>query len=127
MGGAFGGKETQANHTAAWTALLAKATGRPIKVRLFRDDDQKITGKRHPFLYRYEVGFDGEGRVLALDAMLAADAGFFATAMLAPGENEDGRFRSASTRSNDRSRHRTVALVSIGTGTLGYLVMLLGK
>ena len=34
------------------------------------------TGKRHPFLYRYTVGFDGEGRVLALDAMLAADAGW---------------------------------------------------
>ena len=46
MGGAFGGKETQANHTAAWTALLANATKRPVKIRLFRDDDQKITGKR---------------------------------------------------------------------------------
>ena len=44
MGGAFGGKETQANHTAVWCALLAQASGRPVKIRLFRDDDQKITG-----------------------------------------------------------------------------------
>lgn len=76
MGGAFGGKETQANHTAAWTALLACAAGRPVKVRLFRDDDQKITGKRHPFLIEYTVGFDDSGRLLALDVILQADAGY---------------------------------------------------
>ena len=75
MGGAFGGKETQANHTAAWTALLANATKRPVKIRLFRDDDQKITGKRHPYLIRYEVGFDAQGRILALKFEQNADGG----------------------------------------------------
>ncbi|MFM2208228.1 MAG: hypothetical protein RL213_2203 [Bacteroidota bacterium] len=75
MGGAFGGKETQANHTAAWTALLAHATQRPVKIRLFRDDDQIITGKRHPFIIDYSVGFDPEGRLLALDMTLNSDAG----------------------------------------------------
>ena len=50
-------------------------TGKPVKLRLPREVDMIATGKRHPFLYRYTVGFDGEGRVLALDAMLAADAG----------------------------------------------------
>ena len=66
MGGAFGGKETQANHTAAWAALLARATNRPVKIRLSRDDDQIMTGKRHPFLIKYEVGFDADGKLLAL-------------------------------------------------------------
>lgn len=75
MGGAFGGKETQANHTAAWTALLAHHTRRPVKIRLFRDDDQKITGKRHPFLFQYRVGFNAEGQLLALDVVQNADAG----------------------------------------------------
>lgn len=75
MGGAFGGKETQANHTAAWAALLAQATGCPVKLRLFRDDDQKITGKRHPYLIRYEAGFDAEGKILALKVEQNADAG----------------------------------------------------
>ena len=75
MGGGFGGKETQANHPAIWAALLARATHRPVKVRLFRDDDQKMTGKRHPFLSEYEAGFDGTGRILALDAVLHADGG----------------------------------------------------
>ena len=75
MGGAFGGKETQANHTACWTALLCRATGRPVKIRLFRDDDQIITGKRHRFLARYSAGFDDEGNLLALDVELNADGG----------------------------------------------------
>ncbi|MFN8393572.1 MAG: xanthine dehydrogenase molybdopterin binding subunit [Bacteroidia bacterium] len=75
MGGAFGGKETQANHTAIWTALLAQATGRPVKIRLFRDDDQKMTGKRHRFLAQYEVGFDQTGRIHGLEMTLNADGG----------------------------------------------------
>jgi xanthine dehydrogenase molybdopterin binding subunit len=75
MGGAFGGKETQANHVAAWAALLAHATHRPVKIHLFRDDDQKITGKRHRFLSGYSIGFDNEGRILAYKVELNSDAG----------------------------------------------------
>ncbi|MCB0832945.1 MAG: xanthine dehydrogenase molybdopterin binding subunit [Bacteroidetes bacterium] len=75
MGGAFGGKETQANHVAAWAALLANKTGRPVKVRLFRDDDQIITGKRHRFFSRYRVGFRDDGLLTVADIELNCDAG----------------------------------------------------
>jgi len=75
MGGAFGGKETQANHTACWTALLAWAAKRPVKIRLFRDDDMKITGKRHRFLTKYRAGFDDEGHLTAVDIELNSDGG----------------------------------------------------
>ncbi|MFH1118887.1 MAG: xanthine dehydrogenase molybdopterin binding subunit [Bacteroidota bacterium] len=75
MGGAFGGKETQANHVAAWAVLLANATKRPVKIHLFRDDDQKITGKRHRFLSRYAIGFDKTGKILAYKVELNSDAG----------------------------------------------------
>ena len=75
MGGAFGGKETQANHTACWAALLAWATRRPVKIRLFRDDDMKITGKRHRFLTKYKAGFDDAGNLLAVDFELNSDGG----------------------------------------------------
>jgi xanthine dehydrogenase large subunit len=78
MGGAFGGKESQATMVAGLAALLAWKTRRPVKLRLPRDDDMLATGKRHPFLVRYDVGFDGEGRILALDMMLAANGGHFA-------------------------------------------------
>jgi len=75
MGGAFGGKETQANHVACWAALLAHAAKRPVKIRLFRDDDMIMTGKRHRFLTRYEAGFDGEGKLLAVKLELNSDSG----------------------------------------------------
>ena len=55
--------------------------------------------------------------------MLAADAGFAATAMSAPGEHENGR----GSFTSDRATHRNLAIASIGTGTAGYLVMLLGS
>ncbi len=76
LGGGFGGKESNASWVAAAAALAAHKTGRPVKLRLPREMDILTTGKRHGFAYRYTVGFDGEGRVLALDASLAADAGW---------------------------------------------------
>jgi xanthine dehydrogenase large subunit len=75
MGGAFGGKETQGNHAACWTALLCNATRRPVKIRLFRDDDMIMTGKRHRFLSKYEVGFDDDGNLLAAKIELNSDGG----------------------------------------------------
>ncbi len=76
MGGAFGGKETSGNHVAAWSALLAVKTGRPVKVRLFRDIDQKITGKRHPYFYKYKAGFDDNGKIIAVDVQHFANGGY---------------------------------------------------
>lgn len=75
MGGAFGGKETQGNWIAAWAALLCKATKCPVKIHLFRDDDQIITGKRHPFLFSYEVGFDDDGKINALKIIQNTNGG----------------------------------------------------
>ncbi len=75
MGGAFGGKETQANHIAAWAALLANATKRPVKLRLQREEDQMMTGKRHPFLTKYKIAFDKKGKITAADINLNANGG----------------------------------------------------
>ena len=75
MGGAFGGKESQATIIAGIAAVLAWKARRPVKLRLPRDDDMRATGKRHPFLIRYDVGFDADGRILALDLTLAANGG----------------------------------------------------
>ena len=78
MGGAFGGKETQAGHLAVWAAVAAHKLKRPIKLRLDRDDDFLITGKRHPFAYEYTAGFDDTGRLHGLQLMMAANCGFSA-------------------------------------------------
>jgi xanthine dehydrogenase molybdopterin binding subunit/xanthine dehydrogenase small subunit len=76
MGGAFGGKEVQANPYAAIAALGARKTLRPVRVRLPRVLDMALTGKRHPFLARFEAGFDDEGRIQALTARLFSDGGW---------------------------------------------------
>jgi len=76
MGGAFGGKEVQANTWAAVAALGARKTGRAVRVRLNRAQDTSMTGKRHPFLGRFEVGFDEQGQLLALRMQLFADGGW---------------------------------------------------
>lgn len=78
MGGAFGGKESQPSLFAAVAALAAKKYGRAVKLRPDRDDDMVATGKRHDFLNTYEVGFDDEGRILAVEGTFAARCGFSA-------------------------------------------------
>ncbi len=78
MGGGFGGKETQAGHLAVWAAIAANKLRRPVKLRLDRDGDFMITGKRHPFAYRYRVGFDDRGRLCGLELDMLANCGFSA-------------------------------------------------
>ncbi|MCJ9430587.1 xanthine dehydrogenase molybdopterin binding subunit [Kordiimonas marina] len=75
MGGGFGGKETHPAMFAAMAALAAVKTGRPAKLRLDRDDDMVITGKRHDFKYDYEVGFDDDGRISGMKVGLASRCG----------------------------------------------------
>ncbi len=75
MGGGFGGKETQAAPIACTAALLAQRTGRPVKLRLDRDDDMILTGKRHDFIADYDVGFDAEGRIRGIEFTLASRCG----------------------------------------------------
>jgi xanthine dehydrogenase molybdopterin binding subunit len=76
MGGAFGGKETQANHLAAWASLLADRTKKPVKIRFTRDEDQKYTGKRHPFLSKYKAGYTEDGYLKALSVQLFSNGGY---------------------------------------------------
>ena len=78
MGGGFGGKETQAGHVAVWAAVAAQKFKAPVKMRLDRDDDFMVTGKRHPFAYEYTAGFDDTGRLTGLQLQMAANCGFSA-------------------------------------------------
>jgi len=78
MGGGFGGKETQPALIAAAAAVMARATCRPVKLRLDRDADMEMTGKRHDFICDYTVGFDDSGRILGLSLMLASRCGYSA-------------------------------------------------
>jgi xanthine dehydrogenase large subunit len=78
MGGAFGGKESQAALFACLSALGAVKTGRPCKLRMERDADMVVTGKRHDFTIDYDVGFNGEGVIAGADFTLASRCGISA-------------------------------------------------
>ena len=75
MGGGFGGKETQPALVACIAALGARKTGRPVKLRLDRDADMLITGKRHPFELEYEAGFDDDGVIAGIRLTMASNCG----------------------------------------------------
>ena len=78
MGGAFGGKESQAAQWACLATLAARRTGRPAKCRLDRDEDMMLTGKRHDFRVDYQAGFDARGRVTAVDVDFLGRCGYSA-------------------------------------------------
>ncbi len=78
MGGGFGGKESQPSLIAAIAALAAAKTGRPSKLRLDRDDDMELTGKRHDFRIDYEVGFDENGAIQGVRFDQASRCGYSA-------------------------------------------------
>jgi len=114
MGGGFGGKESQANGCACLAALAAELTGQAAKMRLDRDDDMMITGKRHDFQVRYDVGFTSQGDILAVDMELAARCGWSADLSgpvtdraLFHADNAyyypDVRFRSQALKTNTQS------------------------
>ena len=75
IGGGFGGKETQSFIFAAICTLLAKKTKCPVKLRMDRDDDIIITGKRHEFYSEYEVGFNELGIIEGLNIKLSSKCG----------------------------------------------------
>lgn len=78
MGGGFGGKESQSALFACVASLAASKLQRPVKLRLDRDDDMLITGKRHGFSYSYEIGFDNNGKILAYKLDMTQQSGFSA-------------------------------------------------
>ncbi|XP_020840560.1 aldehyde oxidase 1 [Phascolarctos cinereus] len=82
VGGAFGGKTLKTGIMAAITAFAANKTGCPVRCILERGEDMLITGGRHPYLGKYKVGFMNDGRIMALDVVHYANAGFTLDASL---------------------------------------------
>ncbi|WP_158969349.1 xanthine dehydrogenase molybdopterin binding subunit [Paraglaciecola sp. L3A3] len=76
MGGAFGGKETQAAPWACLAALACYHTGKAVKVKLSRSDDFKLTGKRHPFYNKYQVGFNEQGLIDGVNIEINGNCGY---------------------------------------------------
>ena len=76
MGGGFGGKETRSIQLAAIVAVAANKVRRPVRCMLNRDEDILTSGQRHPFLARWKVAVNRDGRLQALDADVFANGGW---------------------------------------------------
>ncbi len=75
VGGGFGGKI--ATTIEPYLGLLAQATGRPVRLRLAREESILSSTKRHPYNLHYKIGADAQGRLTALLVELVADAGAY--------------------------------------------------
>jgi len=78
-GGGFGGKEEYPSTIAGHAALLARKTGRPVKLVYDRVEDMIATTKRHPSVIRHRTGVTHDGRLTAVDIDAVLDGGAYAT------------------------------------------------
>ncbi len=76
-GGAFGAKEDL--NVQCHAALLARRTGRPVRVTLSRAESMRFHPKRHPITSEYTVGCDADGHLLAVRARMVGDTGAYAS------------------------------------------------
>ena len=76
LGGGFGGKETRSVQLAGICATAAKKVQRPVRCMLNRDEDILTSGQRHPFLTRWKVGVNNDGKLQALDADVFNNGGW---------------------------------------------------
>lgn len=75
LGGAFGGKEDQATAWAVMSCLAAKILNKPVKLVLSREDDLRMTGKRHPYSSDYKIGLMKNGKIIAYEVTFYQNAG----------------------------------------------------
>ncbi|NCF83222.1 MAG: molybdopterin-dependent oxidoreductase [Proteobacteria bacterium] len=75
VGGGFGGKEDIT--VEIYLALLARATGRPVRLCYSREDSFFGHGKRHPFTITHRTGFTSDGKITALQVDMTTDAGAY--------------------------------------------------
>lgn len=79
LGGSFGGKDDTMNILAARAAIAAIKTGRPVKIRYRREDSVMESYKRHPYIMDYKVGFNSDGKIVAMKIDVLADGGAYAS------------------------------------------------
>ena len=78
-GGGFGGKEEFPNVLAAHAALLARHTGRPVKLIYERQEDMAFSTKRHPSRVHHRTGFTADGVLCAMEIDVVLDGGAYTT------------------------------------------------
>ena len=95
LGGGFGGKEDQATAWACLAALAAWRLQRPVKIALHRQDDMRMTGKRHPYRSHFRIGLSKSMKILAYEVTYLQNGG--AAADLSPAILERTLFHATNS------------------------------
>jgi len=110
-GGGFGGKEEYPSIIALHAALLARRTGKPVRMIYDRHEDLAATTKRHPAIVTHRTGVKADGTLVAQDIDVVMDGGAYCTltpVVLSRGAIHAGgpyrcpnvRIRARATRTN---------------------------
>jgi CO/xanthine dehydrogenase Mo-binding subunit len=110
-GGGFGGKEEYPSILALHAALLARKTGKPVRMIYDRHEDLAATTKRHPAIVTHRTGLKADGTLVAQDIEVVMDGGAYCTltpVVLSRGALHAGgpyrcpnvRIRARATRTN---------------------------
>jgi xanthine dehydrogenase molybdenum-binding subunit len=73
-GGGFGSKAVGAVSMAI-PAMLSKKTGRPVMMRISREEETYIGRMRPGYQARVKIGFRKDGRITAMDLLIIEDSG----------------------------------------------------
>jgi len=110
-GGGFGGKEEYPSIIALHAALLARKTGKPVRMIYDRHEDLSATTKRHPAIVSHRTGVKLDGTLVAQEIEVVMDGGAYCTltpVVLSRGAIHAGgpyrcpnvRIRARATRTN---------------------------
>lgn len=79
MGGGFGGKEDSPIDLGCRAAVLAKHTGKPVRLALEREEVMLQTCKRHPMVMQIKIGAKSDGTLLAFEGVIYDEQGAYAS------------------------------------------------
>jgi CO/xanthine dehydrogenase Mo-binding subunit len=78
-GGAFGGKEDFPSLVAGHAAIVAHATGRPVRLIYDRHEDVAVSSKRHPSVVRIKMAATADGEFVACESDVLLNGGAYTT------------------------------------------------
>lgn len=102
MGGAFGNKQ-QVDKQTLLAILLARMTGRPVKIMLDRSEENLVGGHKHPTLQRIKIGARKDGTLTAIHLHVVVPVGAHGSSSVV-----EGPVKELYNCPNVRTEHYTV-------------------
>lgn len=76
LGGAYGGKIVLPNAIAAACTVAANKLRTPVRLWMTLEDNMNMFGKRNPYVFDYEIGFDANRKIVGVKSDIYSDGGW---------------------------------------------------